>query len=182
MTTTKPVKTRGVANKYNKGIANFICDNVADGFTLTGLKKKYPDYLPEVKTIYRWKDKYNDFREQLALAYQTHIYKQMDELRDLSEELLQLDDVLIAEFNNAEGTEERKEVSNKIRLAAIMGRDRRDNIKVRIDAIKFSLAHLAPKLVPELKSQEKQQLIMPNQPIINIISYKEPDTKLIEGN
>lgn len=166
-------------NTYNQGRANFICDKIADGWTLSKLCKEYSGTeLPIEKTIYRWKDKYPEFREQLALAYQTHIYKQMDELRDLSEELL----------NAEEPTEEEifgdctvREGIEKLKLHASMKKERRDNIKIRIDAIKFSLSHLAPKLVPELKDQAKVQVGV-SIPIINVISYKEPETKLIEGN
>lgn len=169
-------------NTYNQGRANFICDKIADGWTLSKLCKEYSGTeLPIEKTIYRWKDKYPEFREQLALAYQTHIYKQMDELRDLSEELLNMPEPSPEEiFTDEDGEVDLKGGVAKLKMRAGMIKERRDNIKIRIDAIKFSLSHLAPKLVPELKDQAKVQVgvVLPQ---INIISYKD-EIKAIEGN
>lgn len=167
--------------KFNKGIANFICDKVAEGYTISRLIKEYREQLVAEKTVYIWKDRHPDFREQLALAYQTHLYKQMDELRDLSEELLSLDNEIEKKLSAAGNDPDLlKEALTQAKIHSSLMRDRRDNIRVRIDAIKFSLAHLAPKLVPELKDQPKT-LIGVQMPSIQIISYKDSETKLIEG-
>lgn len=166
---TEVVK-RKRAKKYNIGLSNFICDKVSEGTTVAEICRKYPEAMPAEKTIYDWRKKYPEFKNALTEAYQTLIYKQMDELNDLSKQLLE------------EDTNSNEDI-NEAKLSAIKNRDRRDNIRVRIDAIKFSLSHLAPKLVPELKDQQvKAQFNLPAIQIINYSDIKEDNTKLIEGN
>ncbi len=145
-------------NKYSAGLSNFICDKVSEGITVAQICRDYKDQLPAEKTIYEWRKKYPEFKDALTLAYQTLIYKQMDELNDLSKQLI------------AEEKDQGHLDIDEAKRMSVLNRDRRDNIRVRIDAIKFSLSHLAPKLVPELKDQPKAQF---NIPAIQIINYSD---------
>ncbi len=155
----------GAHSRYTQGLSNFITDKVSEGLTVSEICRRYTQEVPCEKTIYQWRKKYPEFKEALALSYQTLIYKQMDELNDLSKQLLE--EPQSGDLENA-------------KLISLQNRDRRDNIRVRIDTIKFNLSHLAPKLVPELKDQPQAQF---NLPAIQIINYADTEnkTKLIES-
>lgn len=155
--------------KLSKAIVSFLCDKIEDGITISKICKEYKHHelVPEEKTIYRWKKKYPEFKVALNEAYQTFFYKKMDELEDLSEEYKQIEEEL-AVLSDAAGKD--RVHFNKFKAALMSSKDHRDNVKMRIDTLKFILGKLAPKLVTELADQSKQ-IVAPTS--IVVVNYKD---------
>lgn len=169
--------------KYSPGLARMIVDHIEDGMTIAEICRKYPDMIcltmkPETaeRQVHRWRRLYPDFNKAVNLGYQTLMIKQIDEVNDLSKELLELDSKIRELQSNLTG-ENAYDILEQVKIEAIRMRERRDNIRVRIDVIKFNLAKLAPKMVPELRDQVA--LVAP--PTIQIIRYTEPEIKTIES-
>ena len=136
--------------KYSQALARMICDNVEDGITVAEQCKKN-DNLPTERTIYRWKKQYPEFSKMLFDSYQIFFIKKIDEIDDLSNAPL-------------------PEGLDKIALNAELNRRR-----IRIDALKFILAKLAPKMVPELRDTPTTAVAV--MPQIQIIKYGDADDK-----
>lgn len=170
--------------KYSKATAVFIADRVEEGMSLKVIHEKYPE-IPAPKTIWTWKKKYPEFRELMNLAYNQQLINQLEEINELSTELLTIDKDIEAAIIKAEslGGDAYKEASAFIKAKLMVMRDRRDNIRVRIDTIKFNISHVATKLVPELKEQPKALVNLPSIQIINYSDAKEKEDKrrLLEG-
>ncbi len=142
--------------KYSKSLSDFICSKVEDGISVSEQCRIYKGTLPEERTIYRWKKKYPDFGRDLEAAYRVFFYRMIDELNDLSKAKI--------------------EGENKVEMYAEMAR-----IRNRIDTLKFLIAKIAPKLIPELRDTvQNVQMAMPSITIVNF-SPKEEKTTLIEG-
>lgn len=137
-----------VANlvKFSQALARVICDNVEDGITVAEQCKKNPE-LPTERTIYRWKKQYPEFSKQLFESYQIFFMKKIDEIEELSSAPLPTD-------------------MDKIQLNAELNRRR-----IRIDALKFILAKIAPKMVPELRDVPTTAVAV--MPQIQIVKYQE---------
>ncbi len=141
--------------KFTKALGSYICEKVEDGISVRALCKGNTSHgMINEATVYRWKKQYPEFKSELDAAYRTYVFKQMDEINELSLEFMQI-------------TKKMKECSKEEAMAL---RLYAEGIRQRIDVLKFSLAKLAPKLIPELKDQATTQVaVIPN---INIISYK----------
>ncbi len=139
--------------KYSKALGDYICGKVQEGVSVRALCKTHRENgMIAEKTIYRWKKAYPEFKKNLDDAYRDLIFMQMDELNELSKELMDIAKKM--------GEATKEEVA-ACRLYS-------DGIRQRMDALKFSLAKLAPKLVPELQDQANVQIAIPT---INIIRY-----------
>lgn len=159
--TKRDVETPLFTEKYTKTLGEFICNKVEEGISVRQLCKDAEKYgVPREKTIYRWCKKYPEFGENMMAARKTWFLMQIDELDELSKELM------IA--NKALETCEKDEASAK-RLYA-------DSVKIRIDTLKFSLAKMAGRFVPEMQDQQNQTVL----PVINIISYAKEDLKKLK--
>src|ERR1051326_703857 len=81
--------------KYSKKLQDFIVDKIEEGMTLAEVCAEYGppkhDVVPNEKTMYRWKKKYSEFKVAIDEAYQTLIFKMMDEMNDLSKQISKLD-------------------------------------------------------------------------------------------
>lgn len=169
--------------KYSKAITDFITDKIEGGQTAAEICRLYPDMVEE-KTYYRWKKKYPEFKKAVDLAYQTFFYKKIDEMEDLSKELIVTEKKLSELLEKAsvvitgnkkdkkacEELAERDSNNTAFKLEIMMNRDRRDNIRVRMDALKFILHKLAPKMVQELADTTQTQVMMPS---ITIVNYRD---------
>lgn len=165
----------------------FIADKVEQGLTLEEIHEEFKEVAPAPKTIWTWKKKYPEFRELMDMAYRQQLTNHLDEVNKLSKELIKIDDELKNKLEYAENTgdpDDMKEAMSFARLRATVMKDRRDNIKVRIDTLKFLLSHVATKLVPELKEAPKAMFNMPSIQIVNysdLDNKQQPKTRLIEG-
>ncbi len=149
--------------KFTKALGDYICSKVEDGISVRQLCKTHREEgMINESTVYRWKKQYPDFKSDLDAAYRVYVFKQMDEVNELSMELLDIARKL---------TTVSKEEAMAYRLLA-------DGIRQRIDVLKFSLAKLAPKLVPELKDSPTTQQF--TAPTINVIQYIKDPAKIIE--
>ncbi len=167
-------KKRGPSTKYNKALGVFIASKVEDGMTLKAVHAQYPE-VPTPKTIIEWKKAFPEFNDLMKQAYGTQIYNQMDEMKDLSEELLRIDESLSAKIMNAQKSGDEGELKEALMYAKIHSatlRDRRDNIRVRLDTIKFSLSKLAHIFLSEFKESPKTA-IQVNIPTVQVINYKD---------
>ncbi len=147
--------------RYSKKIAKFICDKLEEGMEITKICAKYPD-MPHAKSIYRWRRKIPEFKVQYDTARQTQCYLWMDEHEELSKmpppSILDVMD----EYGFTDTT------LGKIQLNTIMNQRRE-----RISSLKFNIAKLAPKMVPELS--DKLTIEHENAPNINILNYSLPE-------
>lgn len=169
MARTKGAKNKLTDNvKYNEARAAFVIAKLEDGITISEACRLYPAVLPDRQTIDRWQKQHPEFKEAIFKAYHLFFIKKLEELDELSKELLN--------NNNEELKTELSELSTKDALLAI--RARKEGIQVRINTIQFYLRNIAPKFVPELQDQPKEiGLALPN---ITIVHYnKEP--KVIDG-
>lgn len=171
--------------KYSQKLQEFIADKIEGGMTLSEVCKEYGppkhDACPNEKTCYRWKKKYPEFKKALDEAYQTLIFKMMDEMNDLSKEIQNLDrewDKFGQEMADDIESGDLSPMAVKAKIAAHTGRlrDKRDAAKIRLRALEFMLTRIAPKLVPDLK--EASQNTVAHLPPITVINFAP---KNIEG-
>lgn len=178
------------SSKYTKGIGVFIANKIGEGMTMKQLHERYGDEVPTPKTQIEWKKKFPEFNELIKEAYGNQILQQMDEMKELSEELLKIDEELRDKIKAAQASGDEDAMREALLFAKIHSatlRDRRDNIRVRIDTIKFSLSKLAHIFLSEFKESPKTA-VQVNIPSVQMISYKDtitippsPEVKQIEG-
>lgn len=167
--------------KYSVKLQDFIVDKIEGGMTLAEICREYgppkQTIVPNEKNCYRWKKKYPEFKKALDDAYQTLIFKMMDEMNDLSKDAMALGKQL----------KECQDIG-EAKFEAMKLKGQLDAVKTRIKALEFMLVKIAPKLVPELKEAAKETAIT-NLPPITIINYsddkhrfKNLQTNLIETN
>ena len=150
--------------KYSQKLQDFIVDKIEGGMTLAEVCREYKDIVPIEKSLYRWKKKYPAFKQAVDEAYQTLIFKMMDEMNDLSKEAMGLADQLSKCLDIDDAKFEAMKLKGQL-----------DATKTRIKALEFMLTRIAPKLVPDLKETAAENKLF-NLPPITIINYsdKEP--------
>lgn len=162
--------------KYSNKVQDFIVDKIEGGMTLAEVCREYgppnSTVIPNEKTCYRWKKKYPEFKKALDDAYQTLIFKMMDEMNDLSKEAMNLKDQLSACTDIGEAKFEATKLKGML-----------DAVKTRIKALEFMLTRIAPKLVTELK-EDRTAVQIANLPPINVVFYNKPkeESKLLIDN
>lgn len=170
------------ACKYNKSLGVFIADKIAGGMTMNQIHTQYPE-VPTPKTQIEWKKKFPEFDALVKEAYGIQIYNQMDEMKELSEELLKIDEDLRDKIKAASDSGDEGDMREALMFAKIHSatlRDRRDNIRVRIDTIKFSLSKLAHIFLSEFKESPKTA-VQVNVPTVQMINYRDTiEVKQIE--
>lgn len=178
--------------KYNKGVVDFIIDHIEDGMTLSAICKHYPEQVPTEKMIYTWKKKYPDFKQKIDEAYETFLYKKIDEHEELSKECLELEhkleeaykqigDELSLNSPNGEKPKGKKESKYmQMKMEALRNRDRRDNIRIRLQALQFIISKIMPKLCNDFReARETQQSALPPVTIVTYIQEQKQEPKLI---
>jgi len=169
--------------KYSIKLQDFITDKIEGGMTLAEVCREYSTIVPIEKSLYRWKKKYPDFKKAVDEAYQTLIFKMMDEMNDLSKEIRDLDskwgelEVELSEQAESVDGLSLKEADAKMRMLSYKIKDKRDSAKVRLKALEFMLTRIAPKLVPELKDSVNEHTIV--IPTVNIVSYRTIEGELV---
>lgn len=158
--------------KYSVKLQDFIVDKIEEGMTLAEVCRNYSTVVPIEKSLYRWKKKYPAFKIAIDEAYQTLIFKMMDEMNDLSKEIRDLDKEWDKLSDSLTGDETSREIAGMSSLLSSKLRDKRDSAKVRLKALEFMLTRIAPKLVPELK--ETSHSMQVSIPSINIVNYSPP--------
>lgn len=161
-------------SKYSKALGVFICDKIADGMTRKQIHEKYSE-VPTPKTQITWMKKFPEFGIATKEAYGIQILNSMDEMKELSEELLRIDEELSAKIKSAQNSgneSEMKAALTDAKIYSAMLRDRRDNIRVRIDAIKFSLSKLAHIFLQEFKESPKTAVQI-SVPTVHLINYRD---------
>ncbi len=108
--------------RYCNKVADFICEQVAEGLNVSQVCRKHPKLTPDSRVIYRWSHKYPEFRDKLNDAYEIYLMRKMEELEELSTKILDLD---------------------------LYGGDHKlafEARRIRMDALKFLLGKMAPVL------------------------------------
>lgn len=158
--------------KYSIKLTEFIVDKIESGMNLADVCKKFgPEsggVVPNETNCYRWKKKYPEFKAAIDAAYQTFIFKLMDEGDSLTKEVMEITSAL----KNAGDNEEARFEATKLR-------GRLDAVKMRMKYIEFTLTRIAPKLVPDLK--ESQSNINVALPAITLINYAVKSKNDIDG-
>lgn len=136
------------SQKYTKALGEFICAKVEDGTTVKDIAESYKNQgMVDEATIYRWRKKFPEFKYALDQAYQIFFYRKIDELEELSKKPI----------DEANGRS-----SNGLEIA---------QRKIRVDALKFILTKIAPKMCSELRDTPQTQIAV--LPTINIVKYQE---------
>lgn len=108
---------------YTPELAGAICDHLADGKSMRQIEQ-LPG-MPSARTVYRWLDQHDSFRQQYARARES-------QMEDLLEEILEIaDDASNDTIQTPEGPRPNLANINRARL--------------RIDARKWVMSKLAPK-------------------------------------
>ena len=169
--TSKDGKKIIFSPKYSKKLVEFIVDKIEGGMTLAEVCREYEGTVPTEKSCYRWKKQYPEFKKALDEAYQTLIFKMMDEMNDLSKKAM----VLADELKNCTDMEEAKFESTRLK-------GQLDATKTRIKALEFMLTRIAPKLVPDLQdTAQNTTLQLPPITIVNYAPEKEDHRRFIDG-
>lgn len=162
---TKSKKTKLFQPRYSKKLQDFIVDKIEEGQTIAEICREYKQIVPIEKTLYRWKKKYPEFKKAVDDAYQTLIFKMVDELNDLSKQAVRLAE----ELANTRDIDDAKFEAMKLK-------GQLDAVKTRMKAIEFMLNKIAPKLVPELR--DRKQDTIGNLPPINVISFHTESSEI----
>lgn len=153
-------KTELFQPKYSAKLTEFICDKIEEGMNLSEVCKKFGSanggVVPTEKNCYKWKKKFPEFKKAVDEAYQTFIFKLMDEGDGLTKEVMEISKAL----KNASDNEEARFEATKLR-------GRLDAAKMRMKYIEFTLTRIAPKLVPDLKESQSNIAL----PAITLINY-----------
>lgn len=151
---------RRKAVRYTKKLAEFICDKIESGMSVAQIVRKYgpesgDDFkVPTEKTIYRWRRQHQDFKADYDIAYQTFMYRKIDEMYDIGDaELPTIDEIakLTGKANPSPA-----EIGKYINAYQSKQRD-------KVNILKFVSAKLAPKLVPELSDKVQVDHKVDNQ-------------------
>ena len=132
----------------SKSVQEFILDKMAEGNDVAMIKRKWPDQVPDTKTIYRASERYPEFGRAMDRAYTSLFMHRMDELHRLSgltarEAFPDVDD-----WREAEAT-----------------------LKRMIDEHKFVLAKMAPILSKRFDKAQKVEVSGDPLAQIAIVSY-----------
>lgn len=156
--------------KFNQTRADFVVAKIEEGLTITQACRDFPNVLPDRQAIDRWQKDNPEFKKAIFQAYQIFFVKKLEELEDLSKELLNTETAMQSgEFESA-----------KDQLFLL--RARKEAIQVRIQTLQFQIKNVAPKFVPELKdTQAQQQLVIPQITVINY-SDESSNSNIIDGS
>lgn len=131
---------------YTEELGEWICEKIEEGCSVAEICRKYPKKMPDEKSIYRWKRAHPKFLDRFNIAYQTKMYKHIDELYELMNAPLPTPEALEQELGL---TFQNPGVCKSYLNAYLQQR------RLKIDTLKFLTAKLAPKLVPELSDKIK---------------------------
>lgn len=113
----------GRPSDYGPEIAALICSRLADGNSLRTICKA--DDMPDARTVYRWLESHEEFRQQYARARE-------DQADALAEEILEIADDSAADYvETDDGPRLNSEHVQRSRL--------------RVDARKWLASKMAPK-------------------------------------
>ena len=139
--------------RYSKAVAAFIIKCIEEEDLLVEQAcKKYKESLPDARTIYRWSSKHEEFAAMMDAAYTTWLMSRMSELNEISSKPAQ-DLFPELDFKAAEATR-----------------------KARMDALKYTLAKMAPILSKRFHTSSKiEHTGKVDAPTIIIKSYAEQE-------
>jgi len=126
----------GRPTAYNEVIADEICEQLASGRSLVQIAQD-PDF-PSESMVYRWLEKYEEFREKYARAREKQAERYAAEIIALADTPVEARKVVI----KADGSEE------------ITIGDAVDRTRLQIDARKWYASKLAPKKYGDKLQQE----------------------------
>lgn len=131
--------------RYTKERGQFICEKIEDGMNVVEICKKYPDQTPSAKSIYRWRRKYPEFKEQYDLAYSSKVMQDLDKLKELVETPLPTRAKLEEEIGDAISDREFGYYLNQWCK----------RLERRVNQERWSIEKVASKIVPELNDKIK---------------------------
>lgn len=159
-------------SKLSPKVLKFILEKLTEGISINKCCKLYPKEVNNVKpnAVYMKSIRDADFAEQLDRAYTAYYMFRMAELDEISD-INWITTRLDTEFNG----------DSKLAMEAR---------RAKMDAIKFDLSNLAPKMAKRFDKAQKVEVEGANLgPQIVIMDYSSPEktlekqvNNLIEGN
>lgn len=83
MAKTKDRHPGGRPTDYTPEIAEVVCQRIAEGESVRGICAD--EDMPSVRTFFRWVGKYEEFRQQYAIAREQQMESFADEILDISD-------------------------------------------------------------------------------------------------
>jgi len=120
----------GRPSLYTEQLADEICEAIASGSALRVAVQDHPHW-PEERTIYRWLEAHESFRQQYARARERQADAEFDEIRSIADETPELEPVL---------DKDGQVVEMRMSSAYVAWQ------KSRIDARKWRAAKMRPKV------------------------------------
>lgn len=138
-----------MAVRWSKTVEKFILDKMSEGHTISAIKQKWPDKIPDPKTVYRRSQKDREWAEQLDQAYTLWYYAKLEEIDRLSSALAS-EIYPLVDFREAEAA-----------------------LKRRIDALKFALGKMAPIMSKRFDKAQKLDVKSENVggPQYQVVNY-----------
>lgn len=161
--TTRKYKRPKQKVRYSKKLAKEICKHVENAMPIKHISK-LPG-MPSDVAIWNWRKTKDDFRKMFDDAYNTGVFKKMDELDTLMSE----EPPSLLEVQEKYGLDSVQDA--KVQLSAIMNQR-----KTKIDGLKFFLSRIAPRFAPELSDSVKVEHTGEVGTVFQIASYALPDS------
>lgn len=137
----KPLTDKQIAQR------KFILEQLEEGYCLAEICRKWPAKVPTQQCVWKWRRKDEKFRADFDTAYETLIHRRIQEVDQLSDTPIPS----LVDVANQYGLIDHKgnldlRAANMQLSSIIQAR------KIRIDALKFLTATIAPKISQEFRS------------------------------
>jgi len=146
--------------RFTKKVKDFIIDKMHEGMNVSEICRKYPEEVPDSKTIYKRSMTDEDFKKRMDDAYTILMMQYNDQLKDISRPEWVIENLHL--FND----------DPKIAFEAR---------RAKMDDLKFTLGKLAPILSKRFDKASKIEIEGNNTgPQINILNYSTEDIKKVK--
>ncbi len=123
------------AVRYSAATTNFICKKIEEGMLLKHICQNFPEKAPDESTVYKWRKKHAEFKDKFDKAYETLLYRCMEEFMELKN----LSIPTPTEIDIKYGLD-----GDKTLIKAYLGAEQK-NVDKRKDILKTILTHIFPK-------------------------------------
>ena len=129
--------------KYSLTLAERLCSLIEEGKSVSDIVRSNRDKFPDRSTIYKWRRNKPAFKEMFDTAYETKMYRHIDELYDMMNAPLPTMKSIEEEIGQKLDPMMAKSYLN----AALAKR------RMKIDTLKFIAGKLVPKLVKDMSDK-----------------------------
>lgn len=163
-------------NQKQRTVCKFVCEKLEDGLCLTEICRQFPTKVPTQATLWRWRRTDEKFRKEFDTSYETLIHRRVQEIDDLSgTKVPSLIDVA-----NEYGLIDHKG-NLDLRAANMQLGSMLQARKIRIDALKFLTATIAPKISDEFRNTRQLDVNVKTEYQIMDFSKHKDDEKIINA-